>query len=74
MAKAVLLGQYLATKLTEAGLVPKDASRIIIDIPVNEAVKIHYETFCDRKLLDMGLPELLAKHFEVAELNQVNQK
>jgi len=57
-------------KLKELGLGPdEDVRRVIIDIPCNECVKVYYECYADRRMLDIDMTPLLkgAKVIGVSE-------
>lgn len=71
---AVLLGQDLGKKFIDAGLVPKNTKRIILDMEVNEAVRLYFETLADERVSCMSLPEILLDHFEEHGLTEVKQK
>lgn len=61
MSKYVL-GLDLTNKLTALGLIPKglNVTRVLIDIGVDEMVKITYETIVsDRKVTDMILEKVV---------------
>lgn len=43
-----ILSQEFLTKLVDAALVPPNCSRIIVDIPANGVVAMHYAIYPDR--------------------------
>lgn len=47
--------------LMDAGLIPKETRRIIIDIPTDDAVKVYYESFADVRMFKIDLSAALAK-------------
>jgi hypothetical protein len=58
MSKAII-GQKLIEQFKAAGLLPDMTSRIVIDIPCNDAVKVYYECFLDTEKLDLDLANSL---------------
>jgi hypothetical protein len=50
---SIITGRGLGKKLVDAGIVPANTIRIIIDIDVNSAVKLYYEVFGDERLLEI---------------------
>lgn len=51
----------LTERLKEAGLVPKNCQRIIIDIKADDLIKIYYQCIGDDALAEIGLPEEILK-------------
>lgn len=51
--KTPIVGQEFGKMLIDAGIVPINASRVIIDIPADGVVKIYYSVFAD--YADLGL-------------------
>ncbi len=49
--KKVIAGCALGRVLTDAGLIPDNCRRIVIDIAANEAAIVYYETYADEELL-----------------------
>lgn len=58
-SEAMLFGYELAKKLIDAGLLPSQAKRFIIDVRPFEPVKIYYECFADKQTLDIVFEGLL---------------
>ncbi len=58
--KQALMGHNLPLikALVDAGIVPDNCRRIVIDIPCNDVVTLYYEVFGDERLLDVDF----AKH------------
>ena len=48
-------------RLSAAGLIPGNTRRVVIDVGVDCAVVIYYETYADEKTLDIVVEELM-KH------------
>ncbi len=65
---AALDGYDIAKRLIEAGIIPKDLTvcRVVIDIRVDSAVKIFYETCADEIALDICLESLIANKEELS--------
>ena len=49
----------LSRPLVEAGIVPPNTNRIVIDIPANGVVGVYYSVFADERLIEI-LPGLIA--------------
>lgn len=62
------LGHEIGKRLVDAGLVPPHVCRIVIDIQCNEAVKVYYECFADKSLLNEVMDSLLSKKPLVQEV------
>ncbi|GAG49987.1 unnamed protein product [marine sediment metagenome] len=45
--------KQLIDKLIEAGIIPGNCTRAIIDIGISDAAKIYYEVYGDSRLLDV---------------------
>ena len=45
--------------LMDKGLVPLNCRRIVIDIPADGAIKVYYETFAARQVLDVCIEEVM---------------
>jgi hypothetical protein len=68
MATANVTGYELGKRLVEMGLIPRKTRRIVIDINVQEVVKVYYSTLADQSLIDALLDHLTeAKFIEVPE-------
>jgi hypothetical protein len=50
----VAASRELGRKLIEAGIVPKDTRRVVIDIPCDGAVVLYVECLGDQRLLELG--------------------
>lgn len=48
-------------KLVDAGVVPKDCCRVVIDVRVDEMVKVYYDCFGDKQMLSLELASLLSE-------------
>ena len=54
MSKAIVgHDSGLVKQFEEAGLVPENCRRIVIDISYDSLVTIYHETFADNKILDV---------------------
>ena len=67
----VISGYELCQSLVEAGLIPEKTRRIVIDIPVEDAVKVYYETFADDAMVELAVEELI-KNKDRLEIKSVN--
>lgn len=63
--QTVIVGSKLGTRLVEAGLVPKNTTRILIDISADDVVRVHFQT--------LGGEPLVAVFDEVLEDIAKNQ-
>ena len=52
-------------KFVEAGVVPSNVRRMIIDVQEAHAVKVYYDTFGNETLLQMITPEMLMNREEI---------
>jgi len=52
-------GRELLTKMHQAGLVPQQVSRAVLDIPLDGAVRLYIECRGDQNMLDIEIPEML---------------
>lgn len=60
----VISSKGLVQKLTEAGLVPANCQRIIIDIPVGDAAYVYYRCLADERILAVDFrpgPEVISE-------------
>ena len=57
VSNMAIQGVTVGKKLVDAGLIPPDTVRLMVDINVNELVKVYYETNAGEGLID----ELLAQ-------------
>ena len=57
-------GKGLADTLYKAGFIPEGTRRIVVDIQVNEAVRIYCDAYADEKLADVLVAGLLAEKAE----------
>jgi hydrogenase maturation factor len=71
----VAFGPEMITKLQDAGVIPKDLliRRMIVDIQVDEAVRIYYECFMDKVEMDFCLDEMV-KHKDKLVVSRVVEK
>lgn len=62
--QTVIVGSKLGTRLVEAGLVPKNTTRILIDIAANDVVRVHFQTLGGEPLAAVfdEVLEDIAKH------------
>ncbi len=42
-------------ELLDAGLVPAETCRIVVDISLDDCVRVYYETYASEKMLDVSL-------------------
>lgn len=71
-----VVGYDFLKPLHEAGLVPDYTKRVVIDIPVNDCVKVYYETFASKEILDVTI-ESLIKHkdkIKVVPIKEIQQE
>ena len=54
----VISGHKLIKDLVDANIVPDNCRRVVLDIPCDDIVKLHYEVLGDERLLDIDF----AKH------------
>ena len=68
------VGFEIGSKLSEAGLIPDNVRRIIIDIPCDGCVVIYYECFGDKKQIDLVLEEMIKNKgkLKVVHVNKVD--
>ena len=50
----VTIGHEIQDELVKSGIVPRNCTRVVIDIPVNDLVKVYYEVYGDERLLDVN--------------------
>lgn len=65
MATDWMTGFEFAGKLAEAGIIPENTKRIVIDIPCDGVVTIYYETLADKNTMDVVLETLLQHKDEI---------
>ena len=51
--------EIVGAKLAEAGLIPDDTKRLIVDIPCDGVVKVYYDTFGNERLCEVVLEALI---------------
>ena len=68
------LKEWLAT-LKKDGLIPADTRRILIDIPIDGAVRVVYECYGDRQMFTADLGRMLSdvRSLSVAEVAKENR-
>ena len=59
MAQVITGREGLFGQFKKAGMLPDNCRRIVIDIEVNELVKVYYETFGDDQLVAIDIPQYL---------------
>ena len=52
-------GFDICKPLVDAGLIPKDTRRIVIDIKATEIVTVYYETNASKEMLDVSIESLV---------------
>lgn len=57
---AVVMDMGIWKRLSEAGLIPPQTRRVIIDIQVGHIGKVYYEAFADSETVDLVLDHLLS--------------
>lgn len=57
MKHSIISGRAITKALVDAGVVPPNCSRIILDITAYETVKVHYSCFGDTRILTAGIVE-----------------
>ena len=67
-----MVGFEIGSKLNEAGLIPDNVRRIIIDIPCDGLIVIYYECLGDKKQIDLVLEELI-KNKDKLKIIQVDK-
>ena len=55
----------LIKQFVEAGLVPDNCQRMIIDVKYDEVVKVYYECLGDKKMLDIDIPKHLGADVKI---------
>ena len=65
-SKRVVGGVELGKALAAAGLVPDNCSRMIVDVQVNDVVRVYYTCFGDEDLLRVVV-DLAREHLIVDE-------
>lgn len=64
-------GMDIYQQLQDAGIeLPSNVRRIVIDISVDEAVKVYYETFASSKTMDVVIESLIRNkdHIDIVEV------
>lgn len=61
MTMAFIDAFEIGSKLAEAGLIPEKVRRIVIDINIDSAVTIYYETFASKETVDLIIEELIKR-------------
>jgi hypothetical protein len=51
-------GRDFGLKLVEAGIVPKNARRVVIDLPVDGRMVLYVECYGDERILELGTDDL----------------
>lgn len=57
----MVLGHTLIQRLQAAHLLPPACRRVVVDVQVNEVVKVYYECFGSEELLEVLLPPALTE-------------
>lgn len=59
MEKVIMEKGELIEQFMKKGIVPDNCKRIVIDIGMEDAVKIYYECYGDTRLIDINIPQYL---------------
>ena len=72
----VILGNNidLIKAMQEAGILPDNCRRVVIDIPYDDLVEVYYECLGDTRLLDVGMPKHLGAMVREVEAQKVIDK
>ena len=55
MAIQPIMANSIQQQLIDAGIVPENCTRVIIDIGLDAILKVYYETYGDKRILDLDL-------------------
>lgn len=67
MAVQPVMTNSIQQQLIDAGIVPENCTRVIIDIGLDEILKVYYEAYGDKRILDLDLMSAL-KDVEVFKI------
>ena len=67
MAVQPVMAKGIQDQLVDAGIVPKNCTRVIIDIGLDSILKVYYEAYGDQRILDLDLMSAL-KDVEVFKI------
>ena len=67
-------GLTLGQKLQDAGILPPNTTRVIIDVPYDGIVKVYFETNATSKLNNIDLAEILKDGFEIVGGEELKPK
>lgn len=65
MSTVVTGREIIGAKLAEAGLIPDNTKRLIIDVPCDGVVKVYYDTFGNEHLCEAVVEALLKNKTEI---------
>lgn len=69
--RKLIHGGQFGQMLIDAGILPANTKRVIIDAEVSKVVTVYYECFGDARLLKIGIEDALLKDVEVVRANDV---
>ncbi len=55
----------LIKAMSDAGIIPDLCKRVVIDITADDCVTLYYETFSDKRIIEIDLPKRLANSLGV---------
>ena len=61
---AVISNEFFQ-QFVNAGIVPENVKRMVIDIEANEVVKVYYDCYGDKKMLELDLPASLQEAVKI---------
>ena len=69
-------GDIIGKALYEAGLIPDNTRRIVIDIQCDSYVMIYYETYASREMMDITIESLIQHKdmIKVIPIEEIQQK
>ena len=67
MAVPPIMTNTIQQQLIDAGIVPENCTRVIIDIGLDQILKVYYEAYGDKRILDLDLMSAL-KDVEVFKI------
>ena len=73
MATQPILANSIQQQLIDAGIVPDNCTRVIIDIGLDSILKVYYETYGDKRIFDLDLMSAL-KDVEVFKIEPALRK
>lgn len=59
MSGPMMTDSTVIHKFVEAGIVPKNCRKIVIDMEVGDAVKVYYSCYGDQEMIEVLVPALL---------------